>query len=145
MDGANITQYTSGGAAQMGSMPGIPIPNADTIQEFKVQTSQYDAGYGRNAGANVDVITKGGSNQLHGTVFEFNRNNFFNANDFFFKRSELSPGGSGVNTPQALKQKKSSPASSPNFSPSPALPKSISPILKIRKTPSTAPTKSPKP
>ncbi|HUA02119.1 MAG TPA: carboxypeptidase-like regulatory domain-containing protein, partial [Candidatus Aquilonibacter sp.] len=40
MDGANVTQYTSGGAAQMGSMPGIAIPNADTIQEFKVQTSQ---------------------------------------------------------------------------------------------------------
>jgi Carboxypeptidase regulatory-like domain len=102
MDGANITQYTSGGAAQMGSMPGIPIPNADTIQEFKVQTSQYDAGYGRNAGANVEVITKGGSNKFHGTAFEFNRNNFFNANDFFFKRSEAANGES--NTPQTLKQ-----------------------------------------
>jgi Carboxypeptidase regulatory-like domain len=102
MDGANITQYTSGGAAQMGSMPGIPIPNADTIQEFKVQTSQYDAGYGRNAGANVEVITKGGSNQFHGTAFEFNRNNFFNANDFFFKRSEAE--NDLPNKPQTLKQ-----------------------------------------
>jgi Carboxypeptidase regulatory-like domain len=103
MDGANITQYTSGGAAQMGSMPGIAIPNPDTIQEFKVQTSQYDAGYGRNAGANVEVITKGGSNNFHGDVFEFNRNNMFNANDFFYKFSELSTPG-GKNKPQILKQ-----------------------------------------
>jgi len=102
MDGANITQYTSGGAAQMGSMPGIAIPNPDTIQEFKVQTSQYDAGYGRNAGANVEVITKGGSNNFHGDVFEFNRNNMFNANDFFYKFSEIS--NDQANKPQTLKQ-----------------------------------------
>jgi len=102
MDGANITQYTSGGAAQLGSMPGIAIPNPDTIQEFKVQTSQYDAGFGRNAGANVEVITKGGSNNFHGDAFEFNRNNFFNANDFFYKQSEANQGQ--PNTPQILKQ-----------------------------------------
>ena len=102
MDGANITQYTSGGAAQMGSMAGIAVPNPDTIQEFKVQTSQFDAGYGRNAGANVEVITKGGSNNLHGSVFEYNRNNFFNANDFFFKLSERS--NDQPNAPQTLKQ-----------------------------------------
>jgi hypothetical protein len=102
MDGANITQYTSGGAAQLGSMPGIAIPNPDTIQEFKVQTSQYDAGFGRNAGANVEVITKGGQNAFHGDAFEFNRNNFFNANDFFFKRSEANDGL--PNKPQTLKQ-----------------------------------------
>jgi hypothetical protein len=102
MDGANTTQYTSGGAAQMGSMPGIPIPNPDTIQEFKVQTSQYDAGFGRNAGANVEVITKTGTNQFHGDVWEYSRNNFFNANDFFYKHSELSNGQ--ANKPQVLKQ-----------------------------------------
>ncbi|MGA9883613.1 MAG: TonB-dependent receptor [Candidatus Acidiferrales bacterium] len=102
MDGANITQYTSGGAAQIGSMPGIPIPNPDTIQEFKVQTSQYDAGYGRNSGANVEVITKTGQNNFHGDLWEFNRNNFFNANDFFYKNSELAQGQ--ANTPQTLKE-----------------------------------------
>jgi Carboxypeptidase regulatory-like domain len=102
MDGANVTQYTSGGAAQMGSMPGIAVPNPDAIQEFKVQTSQYDAGYGRNAGANVEVITKGGSNNFHGSLLWLNRNNFFNANDFFYKRSEQNSGN--PNTPQILKQ-----------------------------------------
>jgi hypothetical protein len=62
---------------------GIAIPNPDTIEEFKVQTGQFDASYGRSAGANVDVVTKSGSNHFHGTVFEFLRNTDLNANDFF--------------------------------------------------------------
>src|SRR5262249_18327500 len=52
-----------------------------------VQTSLYDAGYGRNTGANVNVVTKSGSNELHGSLFEFVRNDLFNANDFFRNRS----------------------------------------------------------
>jgi len=65
----------------------IPIPNPDAIQEFKVQTGQYDASFGRNAGANVDVVTKGGTNQLHGSAFEFFRNDDLNANNFFLNRA----------------------------------------------------------
>jgi hypothetical protein len=63
----------------------LPIPNPDTIQEFKAQTGEYDASFGRDAGANVNVVTKGGSNQFHGSVFEFFRNDDLNANDFFLK------------------------------------------------------------
>jgi Carboxypeptidase regulatory-like domain/TonB-dependent Receptor Plug Domain len=71
---------------------GIAVPDPDTIQEFKVQISQYDATYGRNAGANVNVITKGGTNVFHGTLFEYLRNEDLNANDFFFNRAGLPKG-----------------------------------------------------
>jgi hypothetical protein len=102
MDGSSIVNYVSGTAGQTGSYPGIAIPNPDTIQEFKVQTSQFDASSGRNPGANVTVVTKSGTNQFHGAAWEFNRNNFFNANDFFYKRYEASQ--DLPNTPQTLKQ-----------------------------------------
>jgi hypothetical protein len=103
MDGSSVVNYLSGTAAQTGSFPGIAIPNPDTIQEFKVQTSQYDAASGRNPGANVDVITKTGGNSFHGRLWEFNRNNFFNANDFFYKYSQTQVLHTG-NHPQTLKQ-----------------------------------------
>lgn len=66
---------------------GIPAPNPDTIQEFKVQTAQFDATTGRNAGANVDVITKAGTNDYHATLFEYFRNEDLNANDWFANRA----------------------------------------------------------
>lgn len=62
---------------------GIAVPNPDAIQEFKVQTGLYDASFGRNAGANVNVVTKSGTNEFHGNVFEFFRNDVLNANEFF--------------------------------------------------------------
>jgi carboxypeptidase family protein/TonB-dependent receptor-like protein len=62
---------------------GIAVPNPDAIQEFKVQTGLYDASFGRNAGANVNVVTKSGTNDYHGNVFEFLRNDALNANEFF--------------------------------------------------------------
>ncbi len=83
MNGVEINDLQSSGHFS----GGIAIPNPDTIQEFKVQTGQYDASYGRNAGANVDVITKGGSNAFHGSVFEYLRNEDLNANDFFFNKN----------------------------------------------------------
>ena len=79
MNGAGINDLQSSGYFS----GGVAIPNPDTIQEFKVQTSQYDAAYGRNAGANVDVITKGGSNDFHGALWEFFRNEDLNANTYF--------------------------------------------------------------
>jgi len=71
---------------------GVPVPNPDSIQEFKVQTGQYDASYGRNAGANVDVVTKSGTNAYHGTVWEYFRNTALNANDYFLKQQQLAAG-----------------------------------------------------
>src|SRR5262249_18504563 len=61
----------------------------DTIQEFKVITNPYSAEYGRSPGAAVVVTTKGGTNQIHGVLYEYLRNNFFDANDFFSNRSGL--------------------------------------------------------
>ena len=61
----------------------MAVPAPDTIQEFKVQTANYDAGYGRGNGANVDVVSKTGTNHFHGNAWEFLRNNVLNANDFF--------------------------------------------------------------
>jgi hypothetical protein len=83
VDGISVSDV-QGSAAGSG---GIPIPNPDSIQEFKVQTGLYDAAYGRYAGANISLITKTGGNALHGTVFEFFRNTSLNANDFFLNQT----------------------------------------------------------
>ena len=60
-----------------------PFPFPDALQEFSVQTSNYSARYGGNAGGVVNVITKSGTNDLHGDLFEFVRNAVFNARNFF--------------------------------------------------------------
>jgi hypothetical protein len=102
MDGATLTNYGSGGAAQSGNFPGIAIPNPDSIQEFKIQTSQYDAEYGRNPGASVNVTTKDGTNNFHGDAWEFFRNSVLDANDFFNKQSQSSLGQ--ANKPETLNE-----------------------------------------
>jgi hypothetical protein len=83
LDGISVSDVQGSGSAS----GGIPVPNPDTIQEFKVQTALYDAAYGRYAGANVSVITRTGSNDYHGTAFEFFRNNDLNANDYFLAQT----------------------------------------------------------
>ena len=77
------------------STPNIAVPATDTLQEFIVQTSLYDASQGRNAGGNVEAVTKSGGNAFHGNAYYFLRNEAFNANDFFLNaagrpRPELS-------------------------------------------------------
>src|SRR5947208_4542194 len=82
MNGVQINDLQQSGSFS----GGVAVPNPDSIQEFKVQTGQYDASYGRNAGANVDVVTKSGTNALHGDVWEYFRNTALNANDYFLKQ-----------------------------------------------------------
>jgi len=60
-----------------------PFPFPDALQEFSVQTNSFDAQYGNNAGAVVNVVTKSGTNQWHGDLFEFVRNRVFNARNYF--------------------------------------------------------------
>jgi hypothetical protein len=87
MDGADINNYGSSRAGDFVQQAGIAIPNPDAIEEFKIQTTLYDAGYGRDAGANVEVVTKSGTNQFHASLFEFFRNTDLDANDTFLKRA----------------------------------------------------------
>jgi hypothetical protein len=101
MDGATIVNaFGAGNNADFGIYVGVPVPNPDAIQEFKVQTSTFDASYGRNPGANVNIVTRSGSNSFHGSLFEFFRNSDLNANSFFYNRDN--PGSS--TTRQVLKQ-----------------------------------------
>ena len=83
IDGISVSDV-QGSAAGSG---GIPIPNPDTIEEFKVQTGLYDAAYGRYGGASVSLVTKAGGNAFHGTAFEFLRNEVLDANDFFLNQT----------------------------------------------------------
>ena len=74
-------------SAGTNSTTNISVPSPDTVQEFIVQTSQYDATTGRNTGGNIALVTKSGTNQYHGTAFEFFRNRVLNANDYFYKHT----------------------------------------------------------
>ncbi len=65
------------------STPNIAVPATDSLQEFIVQTSLYDASQGRNAGGNVEAVTRSGGREFHGNLYEFLRNSKLNANDFF--------------------------------------------------------------
>jgi hypothetical protein len=65
-------------------------PNPDTIAEFRILESNYSAEYGRNGGGIISVVTKSGTNAWHGSVFEFLRNDAFNANTFFNNANGLS-------------------------------------------------------
>src|SRR5581483_3926334 len=58
-------------------------PSIDATQEFKVQTNTYDAEFGRSAGGVINVTVKSGTNQVHGSLFEFFRNNALDSNNFF--------------------------------------------------------------
>ena len=80
IDGISATDYNVAQATY------VPLPNPDVIQEFKVQTSLYDASQGRNGGGNVNAILKSGTRTFHGDVYEFFRNDVLNANDFFLNR-----------------------------------------------------------
>jgi hypothetical protein len=65
--------------------PNIAAPASDSLQEFIVQTSLYDASQGRNAGGNVEAVTRSGANNFHGNAYYFFRNKALNENDFFLE------------------------------------------------------------
>jgi len=75
LDGVDNNELTAGAISVM--------PSVDAIQEFKVLTSNYTAQYGRNGGGTIILTTKSGSNAFHGSLFEFLRNDKFDARNFF--------------------------------------------------------------
>ena len=83
VDGITVSNFGSGGEGAGFFNGASPVPSPDALQEFKVQTSNYDASYGRNSGANVNVVTKSGTDTFHGSAFEYFRNTDLNANTFF--------------------------------------------------------------
>ena len=84
INGIDATNVMSNAATNVGNNTGVAVPSVDSIQEFKSQTSLYDASFGRNGGANISIITKSGTSEFHGNVYEFFRNEALNANHFFF-------------------------------------------------------------
>ena len=80
---AGVAFYLDGGNNITGMRNyGNPSPNPDAVEEFRVETSAFGAQYGQFSAGVVSVITKSGTNQWHGGLFEFNRNTDFNANSW---------------------------------------------------------------
>ncbi|MBK6589177.1 MAG: TonB-dependent receptor [Acidobacteria bacterium] len=71
------------------STPNIAVPATDSLQEFIVQTSLYDASNGRNSGGSIEAVTRSGSNEVHGNAYYFLRNKSLNANEPFIKARGL--------------------------------------------------------
>ncbi len=80
VDGADINDSGSNGTL-------LNTPSIDAIQEFTLERSNYDASFGRSGGGQIVVATKSGTNQFHGSGYEFNRNNDYNANTFLNRAS----------------------------------------------------------
>src|SRR5690348_16150624 len=81
IEGISTTDYN------VAELTNTPLPNPDVVQEFKVQTSLYDASQGRNGGGNINAILKSGTNTLHGDAYEFFRNTVLDANEYFLKQT----------------------------------------------------------
>jgi hypothetical protein len=95
LDGVTVNDEFSG-YAFYGVLPATQF----SVEEFRVTTSNYGATEGRSAGAQIAMVTKGGTNQHHGALYEFNRSTIGEANDYFLKMSELQSGQ--PNVPQHL-------------------------------------------
>jgi hypothetical protein len=93
LDGGNNAQESST------SMGGAVVPALESIAEFRISTSNYGADVGQHAGALVEVATKGGTKDFHGSAYEFARNDKLDANDWFANQQLNPPGGNAPKTP----------------------------------------------
>jgi len=83
VDGVQV--HDEGGRAFTSVLP----VTLDSVQEFRVTTSNYNADQGSASGGQVAMVTKSGTNNFHGSAYEYNRNTYTSANDFFIKNSEI--------------------------------------------------------
>ena len=94
--GSNVYLGAAGaGAAQATSNNGgyNNLVSVDAMQEYKIQTSNFDPEYGRTPGAQLSIETRSGTNSFHGTVFEYLRNDVFDANNWFNNNAGLARAG----------------------------------------------------
>jgi hypothetical protein len=86
LDGVDNTSYSN-------SFRGLNVqvvqPSVEALQEFKIQTNAYSAEFGRSSGALINAVTRSGSNDLHGTLYEFHRNDNLDAANFFANKNGL--------------------------------------------------------
>lgn len=83
LDGSNVA-----GIEQNGGVTDVKYtPSVDVVEEFKVQTNFFSAEFGNTGGSIINIISKSGTNQLHGTIYEFAQNNVLNANSWFSNRA----------------------------------------------------------
>jgi hypothetical protein len=87
LDGIEVNDYATGAAFTSV----LPV-TLDSVQEFRVTTTNYNADEGQGSGAQVALITKSGSNRMHGSAYEYMRNTITSANDYLLKASELNAG-----------------------------------------------------
>jgi hypothetical protein len=91
LDGVDVNDQVNGNAFTSV----LPV-SVDSVQEFRVTTTSYNADQGRSSGAQVTLVTKSGTNTLHGSLYEYHRNTITSANDYFVKSSELQSGQPNV-------------------------------------------------
>lgn len=97
LDGVDVNDQSNGYAFTSV----LPITQ-DSVQEFRVTTSNYNAEQGTGSGAQVSLITKSGTNSFHGSLYEFHRNTITSANDYFTKTAELNSDPVEPNVPNKL-------------------------------------------
>jgi hypothetical protein len=87
LDGVEINDQVRGYA-----FTGVLRPTLDSVEEFRVTTAGFGAEMGRSSGAQISLVTKSGTNNLHGSLYEYNRTSLGEANDWFNKQAELASG-----------------------------------------------------
>ena len=87
LDGVDNNDQTKGYAFR-----GVLRSTLDSVEEFRVTTTNSNADAGRSSGAQVNLVTKSGTNKVHGALYEYNRSGLGEANDWFNKQSQLQTG-----------------------------------------------------